>query len=104
MAFEEVKIGAMEESDRYEFDNAGDNLEGRLIDCVDITSREGSTFKKYIVKTKAGNMSFLGCYQLDKALPELVGHVVKIIYQGKDRIGGGKTVKKFQVLVDREAT
>ncbi len=98
-----VPTGGYLDANAFRFDNDGDSLEGVLRESVDITSREGDTFKKYVVQAGDVYHSFLGCYQLDITLPKVeIGKTVRVTYHGKEKLRGGKSVRKFTVEVKAE--
>ncbi len=90
------------DSERYAFEDAGDILEGHLVESVRL-SKDGNSFMKYTLKTNTGHVSTLGSHQLDTALAKVSpGTLVRITYNGKKKIKGGKTVKEFLVEADDE--
>jgi hypothetical protein len=102
VAFKEITVGnGFENEIRVQFNEVGDSVEGRLIESTTLQSRDGDPFKKYVLQSGSEKKSFFGCYVLDKTLPTLaLGTLVKITFQGRERIKGGKTLKSFQILAD----
>lgn len=103
MAFKPISVssGKRYNDERFTFESKGDTLEGHLVESATI-SKDGSTFKKYIVRSADGMYhGFLGSYQLDRALEQVeLGTMVRITYGGKEKLKGGKTVKNFNVETD----
>lgn len=104
MAFETVttKTNSSVSSDRYDFEEKGQILEGRLVQRATIQTEFGPK-QKYVVATAEGNKSILGSFQLDEKLALVDdGHLVRITFNGREKTKNGK-VKLFDVQVDRSA-
>jgi len=83
------------EATNFTFEKDGDELVGQL------TGVKDSKFSKVydLTKSEGKKVFFYGCAYLDRALHNRIGKIVRIVYQGKKQLEGGKTLKVFDVNI-----
>jgi len=85
------------DAERFNFENKGDELTGRLIDMKN--TREYDSRVYTLADDNDDTHYFFGCFALDQRLPALIGRRVKIVYKGKVSHAKGKTIREFDILV-----
>ena len=85
------------EAERFNFDNKGDELTGKLIDMKQTREYDSKVYT--LVDEEDDSFYFFGCHALDARLPALIGRLVKITYKGKRSHAKGKTIREFEILV-----
>jgi len=85
------------EAIRFNFENEGDELIGKLIDVKQTREYDSKVYS--LVDADDDRFYFFGCYTLDARLPILIGRLVKITYKGKRSHKKGKTIREFEILV-----
>lgn len=85
------------EAERFNFDNKGDDLTGKLIDMKQTKEYDSKVYT--LVDDEDDSFYFFGCHALDARLPALIGRRVKITYKGKRSHVKGKTIREFEILV-----
>ena len=85
------------EAERFNFDNKGDELTGKLIDVKQTREYDSKVYS--LVDEEDDSFYFFGCHALDARLPALIGRLVKITYKGKRSHAKGKTIREFEILV-----
>jgi len=85
------------DAERFNFENKGDELVGRLIDMKQ--TREYDSRVYTLADDNDDTHYFFGCFALDQRLPALIGRRVKIVYKGKTSHVKGKTIREFDILV-----
>lgn len=107
MAFQEVtgldpELQAKRDAEKYAFMTKGDTLVGYFLGTETFKSKDGDTLIKHKIQTDAeGLKSPLGSSDLNRKLQKVEpGTYVQIIFQGKKKLSGGKTLKVFTVNQD----
>lgn len=85
------------DAERFNFDNKGDVLQGKLIDMKQTREYDSKVYT--LVDENDDTHYFFGCHTLDNRLPALIGRLIKITYQGKRAHKKGKTIREFEILV-----
>jgi len=92
-------------SDYIKFENIGDTVTGVIVDIGIQTWADGSKSPKLILRTKTGDRVLTASQvQLKNKLAEKrpeKGDTLKVTLEGVDKLQGGKTLKKFDVVVKR---
>lgn len=95
--------GIANNSDYIKFENIGDSAQGVIVDIGIQTWQDGSKSPKLILRTTTGDRVLTASQmQLKSKLAELrpnVGDTIKVTLNGVDKLSGGKTLKKFDVIV-----
>lgn len=87
-----------------EFKNAGQEFNGYYLGYRNVTSDYG-VHKLHVFNTPEGNIGAWGTAKLDDLISKVpAGAMTYISYQGKQKLGGGRTMKKFTVDFDDELT
>lgn len=87
-----------------EFKNAGQEFSGYYLGYRNVTSDYG-VHKLHVFNTPEGNIGAWGTAKLDDLISKVpAGAMTYIAYQGKQKLGGGRTMKKFTVDFDDELT
>jgi hypothetical protein len=85
------------------WESMGTELVGVFLGVFEAKDKQGKTFENIRVK-QDGNLGETDAYYTsdlqDKLADVAVGSRVQIVYTGKVTTNGGRTVKKFRVLVD----
>ena len=91
--------------DYFKFENPGDTITGTLISVGIHTWDDGSKSPQLRLETEDGEkVVTAGQIRLKIALTEKrpeVGDKIKITYEGMEKRAGGKTIKNFDVQVQR---
>jgi len=85
------------DAERFNFDNKGDELVGRLIDMKQTREYDSKVYT--LADDNDDTHYFFGCFALDQRLPALIGRRVRIVYKGKSSHVKGKTIREFDILV-----
>jgi len=86
-----------------QFDDIGDDVEGRLT-AVDYVEMKTGACPKYTLDTGEEMVSFLGTVQMVEAFSKVrYGTMVRVEYTGEVKTGQGFKVKEFNVLVEEGA-
>ena len=89
----------------YQWDEEGQVLIGRLLDYEPIESEDfEGTYNRYIFDTDEGLAGVICGVVIDKLMEnkDLRGEILRIEYQGKKQLEGGRTVNRFRVDVIKE--
>lgn len=87
-----------------EFKNAGQEFAGYYLGFRNVTSDYG-THKLHVFNTPEGNIGAWGSTKLDELLSKVTaGAMTYITYQGKVKLSGARTMKKYAVDFDDELT
>lgn len=90
--------------EKFKFEDEGDKLEGYYLGAgtIDI---EGDEVTVHNIKTDTGLFSPLGSADLNRKMSQVPsGARVRVVYEGKKKLKGGKTLKVFTVDYDDEDT
>ena len=94
-------------SDYVKFENTGDTVTGVIVDIGIQTWADGSKSPKLVLRTKTGDRVLTASQvQLKNRMAELrpeVGDTLKVTLDGIEKLQGGKTMKKFDVVVKKAA-
>jgi hypothetical protein len=94
--------GQYGDAEHVEFNKDGDNIEGYLVEKGNIRV-DDRDIPRYVFQTDNGLKSTLGSYKLNELLEEVeVGCLTRVTFRGKEKIGGGRTLKQFEVEYDSE--
>jgi hypothetical protein len=94
--------------DYVKFDEPGDAIVGEILAVAVHTFEDGKRAPKLVIRTDDGDERTLtaGQMQLSAKLAEQrpeVGDRIAVTYIGSEKRAGGKTLKKFDVVVKRGA-
>lgn len=109
MKYEEMYLTAEENNalvdlvpQYFEFKQAGDRIVGKHI-TNHLVKEDGQTnnYRQYIFETDYGMVKFhMGsCADKEVGAKFELNQVYAILFQGKENIGGGKSVNKFKVML-----
>jgi hypothetical protein len=88
------------ESEKFKFEKAGQVLEGYLVG-TEIINFDDKDVPKYTIQTTDGNKGILASYQLKEGLEKLpMNTKVRITFNGKVKLKGGKTMNDFKIESD----
>lgn len=92
-------------SDYIKFENIGDTVTGVVVDIGIQTWADGSKSPKLVLRTKTGDRVLTASQvQLKNRMGELrpeKGDTLKVTLENIEKLQGGKTMKKFEVVVKR---
>lgn len=90
-------------SDYIKFENTGDTVTGVIVDIGIQTWQDGSKSPKLVLRTATGDRVLTASQvQLKNKMAELrpnIGDTIKVTLVGVEKLNGGKTMKKFDVVV-----
>lgn len=96
-------------ADSFVFDEDNSTLEGvyegvRQVEQKDLNAKEGEDTKRLVnaytvVESATGDkFTVWGSYSIDEAMPKIpIGSLVRIAWEGKADLDGGRTVNKYRV-------
>ena len=90
-------------TDYVAFENEGDTIEGCITGIYAHTFTDGKVAPKLMLDTDQGQKILTaGQYQLRQKLSDLrpqIGDTITVTFTGMNNLGGGKTMKLFDVIV-----
>jgi hypothetical protein len=95
---QKAKAGKKLNPDFITFDNPKDMVVGRFLNAHPVPGKkEGETYNQYLMETDDGLIKFhMGSVADGEIGVQLaIGGVYAIIYKGKEDLGGGRSVNKF---------
>ncbi len=83
---------------------AGDSFEGRYLGCKTVqTSMGENLLHSFIADEDGEKRAMWGAARLNRGLEGSEGKLVKVVFNGKENIGGGRKIKKYDVFVDDDS-
>lgn len=96
-----AKTGRSLTPEYLEWKTKGQEMVGVFISKAEIISSTGTgTYNQYLFQTDEGNVKFHLGHAADTEVAEVFkpGVIYSITFQGKEDIGGGKRVNKFDIV------
>lgn len=81
----------------------GDSYEGKYLGAIEVDTVQGTNILHRFEDSDGTTRSLWGAVRLNKGLKGAEGAQVRIEYEGKEKIGNGRSVKVYEIYVD-EAT
>ena len=88
---------------QFKFSKEGDRITGRLMAVEECKGKEEGVYSRYIVNTDDGMKTIVCGAQVDAILSngKMVGSLVRITFLGKEKLGSGRTMNKWDVRVKK---
>lgn len=97
------KVVSLDADTTFKFETKGQELSGYYMGAKPVNTEMGPSLL-HIFQNAAGNVGVWSSAQLKASLTQCVGMMTFITYKGKEKLSGGRTIKRFEVEYDDEDT